>query len=155
MQKATFLIITLFFPITKALPEFFCWSIGSHEGLQRRRKRLHRSRSRYRPHCIRGRCRRILVRCAGRRVLHHANRAGHRPFGIDQASSSLEVVGNILGVAIAAAPVRLTYVNVSVATTAWGTPMDLSQMVISYSDSHGIRNPSLLTNMGGMNACLS
>jgi archaeal flagellin FlaB len=73
--------------------------------------------------------------------------------GVDQASSSLEIVGNVIGVAIAATPVRLTYINVSVATTAGGTSMDLSQMVISYSDSSGVRNPSLLTNTGGMNSC--
>lgn len=73
--------------------------------------------------------------------------------GVSQASSSLEIVGNVMGVAIAATPVRLTYVNVSVATTAGGTPMDLSQMVISYSDSSGVRNPNLLTNTDGMNSC--
>jgi flagellin FlaB len=65
----------------------------------------------------------------------------------------LEIVGNVMGVAIAATPVRLTYVNVSVATTAGGTPMDLSQMVISYSDSSGVRNPNLLTHTDRMNSC--
>lgn len=58
-----------------------------------------------------------------------------------------------MGVAIAVTPARLTFINVSVALTAGGTPMDLSQMVISYSDSNWVRNPSLLTNMGGMNSC--
>ena len=70
--------------------------------------------------------------------------------GVGQASSSLEVVGNIMGVAIAATPTRLTYVNVSVATTAGGTPMDLSQMVVSYIDNHGGRNPNVELNSGGL-----
>lgn len=70
--------------------------------------------------------------------------------GVGQASSSLEVVGNVMGVAIAATPTRLTYVNVSVATTAGGTPMDLSQMVVSYVDNNGGRNPNVELNSGGL-----
>lgn len=73
--------------------------------------------------------------------------------GVSQASSSLEIVGDVMGVAIAATPVRLTYVNISVATTAGGTPLDLSQMVISYSDNNGGRNPNLHSNTGGINSC--
>ncbi len=72
--------------------------------------------------------------------------------GVAQASSSLEVVGNVMAVAYNT-PSRLTYVNVSVATTAGGTSMDLSQMVISYSDSNGGRNPNLHNNTGGIGSC--
>jgi len=72
--------------------------------------------------------------------------------GVGQASSSLEIVGDVLGVAYNT-PARLTYVNISVATTAGGTAMDLSQMVISYSDNNGGRNPNLHNNTGGMNSC--
>jgi len=63
--------------------------------------------------------------------------------GVAQASSSLEVVGNVMGVAIDPSLNRLTYINTSVALTAGGTDMDLTQMVISYSDNNGGRNPSL------------
>jgi len=66
--------------------------------------------------------------------------------GVAQASSSLEVVGNVMGIATAATPVRLSYINVSVATTAGGTAMDLTQMVISYTDNNGGRNPSVGNN---------
>lgn len=72
--------------------------------------------------------------------------------GVGQASSSLEIVGDVMGVAYNT-PARLTYVNISVATTAGGTAMDLSQMVISYSDNNGGRNPNLHNNTGGMNSC--
>jgi flagellin FlaB len=38
---------------------------------------------------------------------------------------------------------QLSYVNTSVALTAGGTAMDLTQMVISYSDNNKGRNPSI------------
>ena len=66
--------------------------------------------------------------------------------GVAQASSSIEIVGNVMGVAVASTPTRLTYINTSVALTAGGTPMDIQQMVISYSDTAGGRNPNISTN---------
>jgi len=66
--------------------------------------------------------------------------------GVAQASSSLEIVGNVMGIAVATSPTRLSYINTSVALTAGGTGMDLTQMVISYSDNNGGRNPSILNN---------
>jgi len=61
--------------------------------------------------------------------------------GVDQASSSLEMVGNVYGISDSS-PVNLDYINVTVALTAGGTGMDVSQMVVSYSD--GItRNASM------------
>jgi len=65
--------------------------------------------------------------------------------GVAQASSSLEIVGNVMGISLnpTVSPYRLTYINTSVALTAGGTAMDLSQMVVSYSDNNGGRNPSL------------
>jgi len=65
--------------------------------------------------------------------------------GVAQASSSLEVVGNVMGISNAdVSNAQLSFVNISVALTAGGTPMDLSQMVVSYSDSNGGRNPSVV-----------
>jgi len=64
--------------------------------------------------------------------------------GVAQASSSLEVVGNVMGISNSDANgAQLSYANISVALTAGGTAMDLSQMVISYSDTAGGRNPSI------------
>lgn len=54
--------------------------------------------------------------------------------GVAQASSSLEVVGNIYGIASADNAASLDYLNMTVALTAGGTSMDLDQMVISYND---------------------
>jgi archaeal flagellin FlaB len=54
--------------------------------------------------------------------------------GVQQASSSMEVVGNIYG--IKGAGNYLAYINVTVALTAGGTPIDLSQMVVSYNDNN-------------------
>jgi flagellin FlaB len=77
--------------------------------------------------------------------------------GVAQASSSLEIVGNVLGVSLqpTAASPRLTFINTSVALMAGGTPMDLSTMVISYSDTDGGRNPSIpnATTALGINDC--
>jgi flagellin FlaB len=63
--------------------------------------------------------------------------------GVAQASSSVEIAGNVLGIALGSSPDRLTYVNASIMLMAGGTPMDLTQMVISYSDSAGGRNASI------------
>jgi len=56
--------------------------------------------------------------------------------GVQQASSSMELVGNVYGIAAAAGNTHLEYVNTTVALTAGGTSVDLSQMVVSYSDSN-------------------
>lgn len=73
--------------------------------------------------------------------------------GVAQASSSLEIVGNVMGMAVADPPTRLTFINASVALTAGGTAMDLSQMVISYSDNNQGRNPSIQNNTAGVTDC--
>jgi len=63
--------------------------------------------------------------------------------GVAQASSSVEIAGSVMGVALGEDPTRLTYINASIILMAGGTPMDLNQMVISYSDTHGGRNASI------------
>lgn len=72
--------------------------------------------------------------------------------GVQQASSSLEIVGNVMGVATDDPATRLTYTNISVALTAGGTPMDLTQMVISYNDGTS-RNPNVANGTPTINDC--
>jgi len=62
--------------------------------------------------------------------------------GVSQASSSMEVVGNVYGVKDGTGN-YLDYVNVTVALTAGGTPIDLSTMVVSYTDNNGGHEPNL------------
>jgi len=65
--------------------------------------------------------------------------------GVQQASSSMELVGNVYGInSTYHATPALTYINVTVALTAGGTGMDLTQMVVSYRDDNGGYNSSLL-----------
>jgi len=66
--------------------------------------------------------------------------------GVAQASSSLEIVGNVMGIDTDTATTRLTFINTSVALTAGGTSMDLTGMVISYSDTGGGRNANVEMN---------
>ncbi len=75
--------------------------------------------------------------------------------GVAQASSSLEVVGNVMGISRSptAANARLTFINASVALTAGGTSMDLAQMVISYADNNGGRNAAVPNNTVGITNC--
>ncbi|MEN6443409.1 MAG: archaellin/type IV pilin N-terminal domain-containing protein [Methanoregula sp.] len=61
--------------------------------------------------------------------------------GVSQASSSMELVGNVYGVQGAT---NLRYVNVTIALTAGGTPMDVSSMVVSYTDNNGGHNANVL-----------
>jgi len=74
---------------------------------------------------------------------------------IDQASSSLEIVGNVMAVALGSNPSRLSYLNTSVALTAGGTSMDITQMVISYSDTGGGRNVSINMTPSGCGTILT
>lgn len=73
--------------------------------------------------------------------------------GVAQASSSLEIVGNVMGINDSDLPNQLSYANVSVALTAGGTSMDLTQMVISYSDNNGGRNANIANNTAGITDC--
>jgi len=64
--------------------------------------------------------------------------------GVQQASSSMEIVGNVYGVEnTSVGSENLKYINMTVALTAGGTPMDLSQMVVSYSDNNGGHNANV------------
>jgi len=63
--------------------------------------------------------------------------------GVQQASSSMELVGNVYGIAANSGAANLKSLNVTVALTAGGTGMDLSQMVVSYRDNNGGYNSSL------------
>jgi len=65
--------------------------------------------------------------------------------GVQQASSSFEVVGNVFGCAPTSTS-SLDYVNMTLALTAGGTPVDMSQMVVSYND--GLTRWSNLTYDG-------
>jgi flagellin FlaB len=72
---------------------------------------------------------------------------------VSQASSSLEIVGNVYGVKDTnAANNYLDYANITVALTAGGTPVDVSQMVVSYSDNNGGHVPNL-TYVEGTTNC--
>ncbi|WP_292520701.1 archaellin/type IV pilin N-terminal domain-containing protein [Methanoculleus sp.] len=53
--------------------------------------------------------------------------------GVQQASSSMEVIGNVYGVATTASE-NLAYVQFTVGNTAGGTALDVSKMVVSYLD---------------------
>lgn len=61
---------------------------------------------------------------------------------VDQASSSLELVGSVYGIKDTGSN-HLDYANATVALTAGGTPVDVSQMVVSYSDNSGGHIPNL------------
>ena len=61
---------------------------------------------------------------------------------MSQASSSMELVGNVYGVKDATNN-YLDYVNTTVSLTAGGTPIDLSAMVVSYNDNNGGHNANL------------
>jgi flagellin FlaB len=62
--------------------------------------------------------------------------------GVSQASSSLQEVGNVYGIANTGDS-ALSYVNVTLALTAGGTPIDLSSMVVSYTDNNGGHVPNM------------
>ena len=54
--------------------------------------------------------------------------------GVQQASSTLEIVGNVYGKASAAAT-AVDFIQFSVALAPGGTPVDFAQVVMTYSDA--------------------
>ena len=72
--------------------------------------------------------------------------------GVSQASSSMELVGNVYGVANAATT-AMSYVNITVALTAGGTPVDMSSMVVSYTDNNGGHNANVKNSTTGLFDC--
>jgi len=72
--------------------------------------------------------------------------------GVQQASSSMELVGNVYGVQ-SAGHQYLAYTNITVALTAGGTPIDLSQMVVSYNDNNLGHNAAVPIDAGGIESC--
>ncbi|WP_214041346.1 archaellin/type IV pilin N-terminal domain-containing protein [Methanoculleus sp.] len=53
--------------------------------------------------------------------------------GVQQASSSMEIIGNVYGLATTASS-GLEYVKFTVGNTAGGTGLDVSKMVVTYTD---------------------
>jgi flagellin FlaB len=70
--------------------------------------------------------------------------------GVGQASSSMEVVGNVYGIENTG-KTALAYENVTVALTAGGTAIDLSGLVVSYTDSNKGHNSNLQAGDGAGN----
>jgi flagellin FlaB len=56
--------------------------------------------------------------------------------GVQQASSSMELVGNVYGIKDGSEN-GLKYTNITIALTAGGTPVDMGGLVVSYSDNNG------------------
>ena len=52
--------------------------------------------------------------------------------GSQQASSSLEIIGNVYGYAASSSTTDLDYIVFTVGNTAGGTPIDISQMLVTY-----------------------
>lgn len=72
--------------------------------------------------------------------------------GVGQASSSMELVGNVYGVSDGGGS-WLKYVNMTIALTAGGTPMDLSGLVVSYTDTNGGHNANVAYDTSGIGTC--
>jgi flagellin-like protein len=67
--------------------------------------------------------------------------------GVMVASSSVEPVGNIYGIKDAANN-YLDYVNVTIALSAGDSPIDISSMVVSYTDANGGHNGDVKFHAG-------
>ena len=68
--------------------------------------------------------------------------------GVQQASSSMEIVGYVYGTGNAASGTHLTNVTFIVANTAGGTALDVEQMIVTYVDEthHQVVDYNTTTN---------
>jgi len=68
--------------------------------------------------------------------------------GVQQASSSMEVIGNVYGIAEdstskeSGTSAHLQYIKFTIGNTAGGTALDVSKMVVTYTDPE-IRSPDI------------
>jgi len=60
--------------------------------------------------------------------------------GVQQASSSMEIIGNVYGISTTTA--NLQYVKFTIGNTAGGTGLDVSKMVVTYTDAT-VRSPDV------------
>ena len=61
--------------------------------------------------------------------------------GVQQASSSMEVIGNVYGFSTTGGE-NLQYIKFTIGNTAGGTALDVSKMVVTYTDPE-IRSPDI------------
>jgi len=71
-----------------------------------------------------------VVLGAGFFTTQEAQRVVHT--GSQQASSSLEIIGNVYGYAVTGTSAQLDYIVFTVGNTAGGSPIDISQMLVTY-----------------------
>ena len=57
---------------------------------------------------------------------------------VDQASSSVEILGDVYGINESTSPVSIDLVRFTVGLTAGGSPVDFSQTTITYSDKNNV-----------------
>jgi len=74
--------------------------------------------------------------------------------GSQQASSSLEIIGNVYGYAVTDSTEELDYIVFTVGSTAGGTPIDISQMLVTYvcgevSEVIEFKDPENYENLDG------
>ena len=72
--------------------------------------------------------------------------------GVAQASSSMEIVGNVYGLQSGTHD-YLKYVDITIALTAGGTPVDISQMVVSYTDDNQGHNANVALESTTIGTC--
>jgi archaeal flagellin FlaB len=70
--------------------------------------------------------------------------------GVQQASSTLEIVGNVYGIGTAGGTINT--VNFSTALAPGGTPVDFDKVVITYSNASSLETLSHLTPTGSTNS---
>jgi len=68
--------------------------------------------------------------------------------GVQQASSSMEIIGNVYGMATTG-HANLAYVKFTIGNTAGGTGLDVSKMVVSYIDE-STRAPDVVYTTAGL-----
>ncbi len=61
--------------------------------------------------------------------------------GVDQASSSMEIIGNVYGMATTT-PTGISYLKFTIGNTAGGAALDVTKMVVSYADESA-RDPDI------------
>ncbi|SCL75223.1 flagellin [Methanoculleus chikugoensis] len=67
--------------------------------------------------------------------------------GVQQASSSMEVIGNVYGISTTGGE-NLQYIKFTIGNTAGGTALDVSKMVVTYTDPE-TRSPDVKYNSTG------
>ena len=72
--------------------------------------------------------------------------------GVQQASSTLQIVGDVYGIGTSTGPGKINFINFTVSLAPGGTPVDMNKTTITYANTTKLETLAIGSNVGVMPA---